>query len=951
MSSPLASPTSGTLLRPHLLNRVTADQARPATVIVAPAGFGKSTLLAQAAERSGVVRLQAHEGGVLHWLDPPEHGDALVRADELAALFGRLPPPCVLALDDAQLLDETCEPFLTELLAEATPERRVVIASRRRLPPDMTGPPLDTQVLEIGPRELRFRFWEVAELFRSCYDDPLPPEVAAVLARRTAGWIAYVHLFHLATTGRPLLERVALLESLARRPWLLRDHLAHHVLASLPDPIQEFLLETCVLPILSSDLCDALREASGSRRLLDLVAAERLAIEQRADPDVYQYHPIVRLHLEAELTDRFGHAEAARRYRRAAELLEAMGRPEAALSCYAKAGAWEEVRRLAPRHHEHLGELRLGPGSGDEHDPLLVLARARRELAEGRFGQAAASFRAAAEASESSELARSCLDAAAAAERWSAPDPTLGLDPASILRAASIRDPARARRDAATLPGIEGALVEALAAILAGAVDEGLRLCERVQWNERASARHKAVAGMAACVVWLAQSRPVPPELLDALDDQVTSADWPWLERMLAGTVALASEEDDAMAVVDAWRVEGDLWGEGLLSLIGGSVALSRGAADESVELLRRSLAVFGRLGAGTLQAWGQWLIAVALSRTGCEAEILRAACQEAERLGETCAMPFVGAIGRLVWGRASGTQPTGELGPPELLAAGLHAFGLVRPVAPQEPEAQVVAPGADGTPRAIPPLPPPATASAWLRCLGSFGLGLGPVELNAGLLKPKERLVLQLLAARAGSSVHREELIEAVWPAAPPEPALRRLQVAVSAIRTRLEQCVGGEGAPTAPELRRIGDGYCLWLPEGSDVDLWRFHRALEEAHAARRSGDAETERRALRAALDAYGGPLLPDAGPDDWVVAERSQLQSLSSDAAERLAGLLLEAGEADEALSLIARALGHDRYRDGLWKLQIEAAERAGKPAEAEQARRGYQEVLGELGLLT
>jgi len=950
MSAPLASPGTATLPRPHLLARIVGDEARPATLVVAPAGFGKSTLLAQAAGLGRIVRLRAHEGAALHWLDPPEREDAVVPATELPAVFERLEPPSALALDDAQLLDEACHAVLAELFAKATPQRRVVIASRRRLPLELTGSPSADPALEVGPRELRFRFWEVAELFRSCYLDPLPPEVAAVLARRTAGWIAYIHLFHLATTGRPLLERVALLESLAHRPWLLRDHLAHHVLASLPDDLQEFLLETCVLSVLSSDLCDAIRTTPGSRHLLELVAAEGLAIEQRADPDVYQYHPIVQLHLEAELTDRFGHAEAARRYRRAAELLESTGRPGSALSCYAKAGAWEEVRRLAPRHHERLGELRLGPGSGDEHDPLLVLARARRELAEGRFGQAASSFRAVAQASESSELARSCLDAAASAERWSTPDPTLGLDPASLLRAASIRDPARARRDAASLPGIEGALVEALAAILAGAVDEGLRLCERVLWNERTSARYKAVAGMASWVVWLAQSHPVAPEVLDALDDQVTSADWPWLERMLAGTVALASEEGDAMAVVDAWRVEGDLWGEGLLSLIGGSVALSRGQLADSLELLRRSLEVFGRLGAGTLQAWGQWLLAVAVSRTECEPEVLHAVCQEVERLGETCAMPFVAAIGRLVWARASGALPPGELGPPELLSAGLRAFGLVRPVPPEPPVYHAAPPKAAGEPEALRDPAPPVAESAWLRCLGSFGLGIGPVVLDAAALKPKERLVLQLLAARAGSSVHREELIEAIWPSAPPEPALRRLQVAVSAIRSGLEQRLGNGDATGPPQLRRVGEGYCLWLPEDSDVDLWRFRRALEEAQVARRNGVTDAERSALRKALDAYQGPLLPDAGPDDWVVAERSQLQSQASDALERLGALLLEAGAADEALSLLSRGLTYDRYRDGLWKLQIEAAERAGRPAEAEHARRAYHDVLGELGLI-
>jgi ATP/maltotriose-dependent transcriptional regulator MalT len=189
MSAPLASPGTATLPRPHLLARIVGDEARPATLVVAPAGFGKSTLLAQAAGLGRIVRLRAHEGAALHWLDPPEREDAVVPATELPAVFERLEPPSALALDDAHLLDEACHAVLAELFAKATPQRRVVIASRRRLPLELTGSPSADPALEVGPRELRFRFWEVAELFRSCYLDPLPPEVAAGLARRPAGGI------------------------------------------------------------------------------------------------------------------------------------------------------------------------------------------------------------------------------------------------------------------------------------------------------------------------------------------------------------------------------------------------------------------------------------------------------------------------------------------------------------------------------------------------------------------------------------------------------------------------------------------------------------------------------------------------------------------------------------------------------------------------------------------
>ena len=58
------------------------------------------------------------------------------------------------------------------------------------------------ELLEVGTDDLRFRAWEVEQLFRDVYHDPVPPADLAVLARRTEGWAAGLQLFHLATRGR-----------------------------------------------------------------------------------------------------------------------------------------------------------------------------------------------------------------------------------------------------------------------------------------------------------------------------------------------------------------------------------------------------------------------------------------------------------------------------------------------------------------------------------------------------------------------------------------------------------------------------------------------------------------------------------------------------------------------------------------------------------------------------
>ncbi len=137
--------------------------------------------------------------------------------------------------------------------------------------------------------------------------------------------------------------------------------------------------------------------------------------------------------------------------------------------------------------------------------------------------------------------------------------------------------------------------------------------------------------------------------------------------------------------------------------------------------------------------------------------------------------------------------------------------------------------------------------------------------------------------------------------------------------------------------------------IPEGSDVDLWHLDIHLRRAGLARSAGQSGLEEEALVAALAAYRGPLLPGDGPVDWVVSRREALHAAAVDATARLAGLRLQIGQLQGAAETARQGLSLDRYRDDLWKLLIEAADRSGHHAEAGQARRTYAAILDELGV--
>ena len=92
-----------------------------------------------------------------------------------------------------------------------------------------------------------------------------------------------------------------------------------------------------------------------------------------------------------------------------------------------------------------------------------------------------------------------------------------------------------------------------------------------------------------------------------------------------------------------------------------------------------------------------------------------------------------------------------------------------------------------------------------------------------------------------------------------------------------------------------------------------------------------------------------MLPEDGPAEWAIEPRERFRASALEAAQGLAELLLKGGDPAAAANACATGLWVDRLHDPLWKLLIEARERAGDPVAASRARRDYAHVLEELGL--
>lgn len=961
-------PVHDALPRERLETRLAASWGHRLTLVVAPAGSGKTTLVARFAAQAGVpvgwyraetwdadeASLVRHVEAALGAVLPGIPDGWRTVEDAAKALETRPVEAALLVVDDGHALEGTpAEAALGRLVDYAPPWLAVIVASR--VPPAINLPRLRVSgdLLEIGQDDLRFRSWEVEQLFRDVYHDPVPPADLAALARRMEGWAAGLQLFHLATRGRPTEERRRVLVAADARGRLLREYLAQNVLAGLPEELRRFLMDTCVLGRLSGPLCDRLRGINGSVGMLDELARRSVFTVPVEDADdVYRYHEVLRSHLARILVADVGEAEARRRYARAAELLESDGALAEALTAWCRAEDWPAVERLLDRGGEHLANgsaswLETLPPGLVRHDPWLALATARRARAEGRWAAALDWYARAETGLGATAAAVDCRRERVVLAGW--------LDPAAmppthwtgVLRAGLAREPLTAARDAAQLGDAIRPLARGLLLLAAGDVRGASRTLGSAAESEALDPSLRAAARLGAGMADLLAGDAGSFAAMGSAVEAAEQAGVPWLAaiardiaQQLVGVDPAADRADRAEPVADQEGPgDGDGWTAGLLALarawIGTVTRPDPGRDDGPTGIERpvrdadRAEAEFRRLGSGVLEAWARGLGTLALARAG--AADAREQALAVEALGRLTGVAGV----RLLAYRAL------EIADPDRA----HDYALLAEGAEAETGLSVPSRLAEaGSPPHQPARPEGVHASGLrIGVLGGFTatFGGGPIDLEG--VKPRARALLRLLALHAPVAVHREVLQEALWPEADASTGARSLQVAVSALRSQLGAL---PGADPARIVERQGDAYRLAVPPEA-VDLRAFEQALAEARALRSRGAPSRE--AFETALIRYAGDVLPEDGPAEWVVARRDRARLDAVEAALTLAEESLAADDPGGAVRACQVGLSLDRYHDPLWRLLIAARERAGDAGAASRDRREYAAVLAGLGV--
>ena len=632
----LHRPAAVGLVRRRLYAPLQEETGPGVVTVLAPPGSGKTTLLALAAaqrrtawctagpeDRSGpgflghLARSLSRSLGVD--VGQPESAAALVGA---VSELGQ--GSVLLVIDDIhELAGGPAERQLAELIRWRPAGLRIALGTRRPLAVNTERLLLSGELTELDAEALRFRSWEVEELFRVVYDQPLSPEAAASLTRRTGGWAAGLKLFQLATAGKSRDERERAVVELGGRSRLLRSYLTRTVLEELDSARRDFLLRTSTLGILTGPLCDELLGARGSAGILDELASQQFFISAAEDGTSYRYHQVMQTLLEGLLVDEYGAVRTREVYAASARILEAAGLLGNAARAYALAEDHASVAQLV----QHAGaDLVLGPlNTSDfpDDDPWLALARGRRLHRMGALAESAATFRQAETLLDDADFRHRCAEERAGVTIWlpdgardrppsaRRPSPTV----AEVVRQATVQLTPRLGDQ---LPPLAGGLRLLLSGDLAGARS----LLRRVV---HPSVPERLVIDLAVVVTDLADRSA--GDVVSRLEQVVLAADLenqPWLARMGRGLQACVLLADG----VEEWRLEscaslveecqrgGDQWGAVLLMGCLGTALAVRGDARSDAWLVRAAVAA-ARLEAEVLRAWAETLAAFAAATRG----------------------------------------------------------------------------------------------------------------------------------------------------------------------------------------------------------------------------------------------------------------------------------------------------------------------------------------------
>lgn len=313
--------------RPRLLDKLAAGLARPVTLLSAPAGFGKTTLLAEwhASPQGGALplawlSLETEERDPLRFLEcvamaiEPLHpglcatladlrttGQPLEPQPQLATLIeavSRSSQPFALVLEDYHTITTVAiHDLVAYLLNHLPPAMHLVLSSSVDPPLPLARWRVRGDLTELRAADLRFTAAEMVSYLQQALPTALSPTDIQTLAARTEGWIAGLKLVVLSLQSDPQRDGAAFVAEFTGSHRYIADYLIEEVLDHQTDAVRSFLLQTSVLSMLCGPLCDALTGQRHGQAMLEQLDQQNLFLVRLDEERCwFRYH-----HLFADL--------------------------------------------------------------------------------------------------------------------------------------------------------------------------------------------------------------------------------------------------------------------------------------------------------------------------------------------------------------------------------------------------------------------------------------------------------------------------------------------------------------------------------------------------------------------------------------------------------------------------------------------------------------------------
>ena len=351
-------PRANAVARPRLLERLDAGVHRKLTLVSAPAGFGKTTIVNDWLAWCGrpaawlsldkndstptrfvtylIAALQTAEprlsAGVLAELQSPQPPPTEALLSTLLNEVSALPDKLVLVLDDYHLIDaQAVDTALSFFLEHLPPNLHLVITTREDPQLPLARLRARDQLTELRANDLRFSDPETAAFLNRGMNLELSAEDISALEARTEGWIAGLQLAALSVQSRD--DVSGFVTAFAGDNRYIADYLVEEVLLQQGEPVRAFLLQTSILERLSGPLCDAVTGQTGAQEMLETLEHSNLFVIPLDDKRRwYRYH-----HLFADVLQTYLIKE----------------QPQQPSALHKRASAWYEQNDLGPEAIHH----------------------------------------------------------------------------------------------------------------------------------------------------------------------------------------------------------------------------------------------------------------------------------------------------------------------------------------------------------------------------------------------------------------------------------------------------------------------------------------------------------------------------------------------------------------------------------------------------------------------